>query len=162
MYLFMIYDCVFPTLTVVFIKSLMSLISNNANKKLKDVSTTWQVRTNKSFFLYFARPPWPLGVGSNPLSRYLMNMFLYVYNYSSLCCRTGDISWLIDKGSQWLHMKVPKDRPSVHRTPQHGHLWCWDTEQLSLDRTHTYTQDLSILTPQRTTIKLAFVAWKTF
>lgn len=47
--MFMCYVCVFPTLTVVFIKSLMSFISNNANQKLKDVSTTWQVRTKKDF-----------------------------------------------------------------------------------------------------------------
>lgn len=168
MCMFMCYDCVFPTLSVVFIKSLMSFISNNANQKLKDVSTTWQVRRNKSFtfFFYFTQPFWPLGVGTNPLSRYFTKMFPYVSNYSFLCCRTGDISWLIDKGSQWLHMKVPKDRPRVYRTPQHGHLWCWDTEQLSLDWTHTYTHIVDRIyfrhTLLRMTIKLAFVPERRF
>lgn len=68
----------------------------------------------------------------------------------------------------WL-TKAPNDftndRPKVHRTPQHGHLWCWDTEQLSLDWTHTYTHIMDLfqtLTPLRMTQKPALVPERHF
>lgn len=104
----------------------MFLVSNNANQKLKDVSTTWQVRTNELLFFHC-------------LATWQMCPCVFLIAVV-LCCRTGDISWLIDKGAQWFHLGKSQQ---VHRTRQHGHLWCWDTEQLTWtgDRICVNTED---------------------
>lgn len=125
---------------------------------LKDVSTSWQVRTNLSFF-YF-----PFHIESWELSAIdLINMCMWMCLTAALwVCRTGDISWLIDKGSQWLH--IWRSQGQTQSPPQHGPLWCWDTEQLSQSgHTLTHTLGTGLLDTHFTEddTETCFCSWET-
>lgn len=78
--------------------------------------------------------------------------------------RTGDISWLIDKGSQWVH--VWRSWGQIQSPPRYGHSWCWDSEQLSRPGhtlTHTrWREDCWRHTSLRMAVKLGFVPERHF
>lgn len=97
---------------------LMFLVSFNfCVQTLKDVSAAWQVWKNKTLSYFFSTYMHP-----NHKFKMRNSIICNGFNHWLLCCRTGDISWLIDKGSHWLHLRISlKDRPKVHWTPSYGH-----------------------------------------
>lgn len=129
-------------------------------QNLKDVSTAWQVWTKMSFFYFPFHSYWTC-IGS---CHRLLNVSHGCFFGGGVGYRTGDISWLIDKGSQWVH--VWRSRGQIQSPPRYGHSWCWDSEQLSRPGhtlTHTrWREDCWRHTSLRMAVKLGFVPERHF
>ena len=97
--------CLFCSdLTVVSLMSLMSFTPHNANSKM------WRMlarlgKYDKLLFFFFYLPfhsRWPCEGAEWDVD--FVNVWMCLTSVFVLIRRTGDISWLIDKGSQWLHI----------------------------------------------------------
>lgn len=109
-------------------------------QNLKDVSTTWQVRTKMSSSIFcFTHIARVSGVHGYQRQKLVSNVCLF----RALAGPETSLGWLTKALSDFTSEGL---KEKTQNPPWHGHSWCWDSEQLSqpghtLTHTHTHWRE---------------------